>query len=86
MLAFMWQIDLIGVAKYINACLNRVNPPPSGGSASDQPGVAGRDVKVLLRYSRIFSAHVAVRSANENFQSFSFRCNAEKEVSQQDIP
>ena len=44
MLAFMWQDDLIGIAKYINACLNRVIPPPSGGSASDQPGVAGRDV------------------------------------------
>ena len=44
MQAFMWQDDLIGVAKYVNMCLNKVNPPLSGGSASDQPGVAGRDV------------------------------------------
>ena len=25
----------------VNACLNRVNPPSSGRTASDQPGVAG---------------------------------------------
>ena len=39
---FMWQDDLIGVAKYIDAFLNRVKPPSS--SASDQPGVAGRNI------------------------------------------
>ena len=42
MLDFMWQDDLIGVAKYINACLRKMNPLE--GRASDQPGVAGRDV------------------------------------------
>ena len=42
MLTFMWQDDLIGVAKYIDAFLNRVKPPSS--SASDQPGVAGRNI------------------------------------------
>jgi len=41
MLAFMWQDDLIGVAKYVNACVLQMNPQ---GQASDQPGVAGRDV------------------------------------------
>ena len=24
----MWQDDLIGVAKFVNACLNRMTPPP----------------------------------------------------------
>ena len=42
MLAFMWQDDLIGVAKFVNACLQKTNP--SEGQTSDQPGVAGRDV------------------------------------------
>ena len=42
MLAFMWQDDLIGVAKFVNACLHKMNP--SEGQTSDQPGVAGRDV------------------------------------------
>jgi len=41
MQAFMWQDDLIGVARYVNACVMRMNPQ---GQASDQPGVAGRDV------------------------------------------
>jgi len=41
MQAFMWQDDLIGVAKYVNACVLQMNPQ---GQASDQPGVAGRDV------------------------------------------
>ena len=42
MQAFMWQDDLIGVAKFVNMCLHRILE--LGGSASDQPGVAGRDV------------------------------------------
>ena len=42
LLAFMWQDDLIGVAKFVNACLHKMNP--SEGQTSDQPGVAGRDV------------------------------------------
>ena len=42
MLAFMWQDDLIGVAKFVNACLHKMNP--SKGRAFDHPGVAGRDV------------------------------------------
>ena len=46
MQAFMWQDDLIAVAKFVNMCLNKVNLPLLGGrgSASDQPGVAGRNV------------------------------------------
>lgn len=48
MISFMWQDDLIGVAKFklskfVNMCLKKVNSPLSGGSAFDQPGVAGRD-------------------------------------------
>ncbi len=27
MQAFMWQEDLIGVAKFINACLHKMNRP-----------------------------------------------------------
>ena len=42
MLAFMWQDDLIGVANFVNACIRKMNPPED--RASDQPGVAGRDV------------------------------------------
>ena len=42
MLAFMWQDDLIGVAKFVNACLQKMKP--SEGRTSDQPSVAGRDV------------------------------------------
>jgi len=50
MLAFiscMWQLaddledDLIGVAKYVNACVLQMNPQ---GQASDQPAVAERNV------------------------------------------
>ena len=40
MQGFLWQGDLIGVAKYINACLQKT----CEGQTSDQPGVAGRDV------------------------------------------
>ena len=39
---FMWQDDKIGVAKFVNACLQKMNP--CEGQTSDQPGVAGRDV------------------------------------------
>ena len=31
MQAFMWQDDLIGVAKFVNVCLKKVNPPLLGG-------------------------------------------------------
>ena len=41
MQAFMWQEDLIGIVRFINACLHKMNPM---GQTSDQPGVAGRDV------------------------------------------
>ena len=44
MQAFIWQDDLIGVAKLINTCLKKVKPPLSGGSAFDERSVAGRDV------------------------------------------
>ena len=44
MQAFMWQEGLIGVARFINACLHKTFE----GQTSDQPGVtatvAGRDV------------------------------------------
>jgi len=43
MQAFMRQRNLIGVAKFVNACMNKLNPSLQG-QASDQPGVAGRDV------------------------------------------
>ena len=39
---FMWQDDKIGVAKFVNACLQKMSP--CEGQTSDQPGVAGRDV------------------------------------------
>ena len=39
MQAFMWQEDLIGIVRFINACLHKMM-----GQTSDQPGVAGRDV------------------------------------------
>ena len=42
MQAFMWQDDKIGVANFINACLQKMTP--CEGQTSDQPGVAGRDV------------------------------------------
>ena len=38
-----FNYHLIGVAQYVNARLRRMKPPE--GQASDQPGVAGRDVK-----------------------------------------
>ena len=40
MLLFMWQDDIIGVARFIDACLERVSTsagPPVGDQASDQP-------------------------------------------------
>ena len=43
MQVFIWQDDLIVVAKFANMCLNKVNPPLLGVPASDQHGVAGRD-------------------------------------------
>ena len=44
MLAFIWQDDLIGVAKFVNACLHKMNPFEGQAADHDQPGVAGRDV------------------------------------------
>ena len=40
MLLFMWQDDIIGVARFIDACLERMSTsagPPVGDQASDQP-------------------------------------------------
>ena len=40
MILFMWQDDIIGVARFIDACLERVYPstgPPMEDQASDQP-------------------------------------------------
>ena len=45
MTLFMWQVDIIGVARFIGACLGRVYPsagPPVGGQTSDQPRVGWR--------------------------------------------
>ena len=35
---------LNGVPKFVNTCLIKMKNPVLGGSASDQPGAAGRDV------------------------------------------
>jgi len=43
MQGFMWQDDLIGVVKFVNACIIKMDPSPRG-EASDQPCVAGKDV------------------------------------------
>ena len=43
MQGFMWEEDLIGVAKFVTACMNKMNPSLQG-QTSNQPGVAGRDV------------------------------------------
>ena len=40
MILFMWQDDIIGVARFIDACLERVytsTGPPVEDQASDQP-------------------------------------------------
>ena len=40
MILFMWQDDIIGVARFIDACLERVSTstgPPVEDQASDQP-------------------------------------------------
>lgn len=46
---FMWQDDLVGVAKFANDCLynarNAAAGPSHDGQASDHLDVAGRDVK-----------------------------------------
>ena len=46
---FLWQDDLVGVANFVNDCLNKacnaVSGPSHDGQASDQLDVAGRDVK-----------------------------------------
>ena len=45
---FLWQDDLVSVAKFIHACLDKMFSCATGLSndsqASDQPDVAGRDV------------------------------------------
>ena len=42
MMAFMWQDDLIGVARLVNACLHKMHLYE--GQAFDQLGLARRDV------------------------------------------
>ena len=43
----MWQDDLVGLAKFVNDCLNKAYNAAAGpspdGQASDEPDVAGRD-------------------------------------------
>lgn len=41
--AFMWQSDMIGIAKFVNACLQKMDPS-FRRRTSDQPGVTERDV------------------------------------------
>ena len=45
---FLWQDDLVSVAKFIHACLDKMFLSAAGLSndsqTSDQPDVAGRDV------------------------------------------
>ena len=45
---FLWQDDLVSVAKFIHACLDKMfsceTGLPNDSQASDQPDVAGRDV------------------------------------------
>ena len=45
---FLWQDDLVSVAKFIHACLDKMFSCVTGLSndsqTSDQPDVAGRDV------------------------------------------
>ena len=43
MQGFMWQDDLIGVVKFVNAYIIKMDPSPQA-EASDQPCVVGRDV------------------------------------------
>ena len=44
----LWQDDLVSVAKFIHACLDKMfsceTGLPNDSQASDQPDVAGRDV------------------------------------------
>jgi len=42
MQAFMWQDNLIGIAKFVNARMHEQDESIPHGQASDQPGVAGR--------------------------------------------
>ena len=44
MQAFIWQDVLIGVAKFVNACVSQMSRWKAKCQASDQPGVAGRDL------------------------------------------
>ena len=45
---FLWQDDLISVAKFVCACLDKISLIATGlandSQTSDQPDVAGRDV------------------------------------------
>ena len=45
---FLWQDDLVSVAKFIHACLDKMFSCATGlfndSQASDQPDVAGSDV------------------------------------------
>lgn len=45
---FLWQDDLVSVAKFIHACLDKMSfcaaGLPNDSQTSDQPDVAGRDV------------------------------------------
>ena len=51
MILFMWQDDIIGVARFIDACLERVNTsagPPVGARHLISPELAGNDVMILF--------------------------------------
>ena len=51
MILFMWQDDIIGVARFIDACLERVYTSatlPWGTRHLISPELAGKDVMILL--------------------------------------
>ena len=64
MILFMWQDDIIGVARFIDVCLERVSTsagPPMGDQASDDlisPELAGNDVMLILLVPPAPSMHL----------------------------
>ena len=51
MILFMWQDDIIGVARFIDACLERVYTsagPPVGTRHLISPELAGKDVRFFF--------------------------------------
>ena len=59
---FLWQDDLVSVAKFIHACLDKMFSCETGLSndsqASDQPDVAGRRCNLILILTAQHSRHL----------------------------